>query len=368
MKKKMVFLLVVLVILILTPIVFLRIAPQLGSKAEGESLKKIEKSPNYKMGFFINPVETDFTIPSNKVFKEMYRKSANRIPEKEIVTYPVNTDAYKTLSDSNVIFTWLGHSTMLIKISGTTILIDPVFSKRASLISFIGPKKFRYSNEYTVDNLPKADIVVISHDHYDHLDFKTIKKLKNKVDNFIVPLGLKAHLTHWGVESKKIEELDLWEEVTLNGISFISTPARHFSGRQLNDRFKTLWCGWVLKSKNHSLFFSGDSGYFDVFKEIGEKYGPFDLSMIENGQYSIYWPYIHMNPEESAQAAIDLKSKAAMPIHWGKFKLSIHEWNEPPRRFYNYAKEHDLAVVLPLIGQTFDLDNLPVDTSSFSIN
>jgi len=367
MKRKMLIPLIIIIVIIAVPIIFLRTAPQLGHKSLGESLEKIKKSPNYKSGIFLNPVRTLMDMPSKKVFKEMAKKAENRIPQDKIETKPLNIEAYKTKNSNEAIITWLGHSTMLIKIDGITILTDPVFSKRASIISLFGPKKFLYTNEYSVSDLPPVDIVLISHDHYDHLDYKTIKELKN-VSEFYVPLGTKAHLVHWGIKEDKIKELDWWEEINYGDIKFAATPARHFSGRQLNDRFKTLWCGWVIKGKSHSLFFSGDSGYFDGFKQIGEKYGPFDFSMMENGQYSIYWPEIHMMPEESVTAAIDLKSKAAMPIHWGKFKLSIHEWNEPPRRFYVHAKKNNLKVVLPFIGQTFNLNSLPVDTFTFSNN
>ena len=248
---------------------------------------------------------------------------------------------------------------MLMKINGITLITDPVFSKRASLFQFIGPKKFAYTHEFKISELPPVDLVLLSHDHYDHLDCKVIKALKDKADKFIMPLGVGSHLERWGVDPSKIVELDWWENINYKGITLTAAPGRHFTGRLFNDRFKTLWCGWSIRGKEKRIYFSGDSGYFEGFKEIGEKLGPFDLSFIECGQYSKYWPTIHMAPEESVQAAIDLRSKQAVPIHWGKFKLSIHPWNEPPARFIKKANEENLNVGTPKIGEVFTLNKLP---------
>lgn len=350
---------VIIVFLVALVSGFFLFAPQLGKKATGNRLERMENSPNFKNHQFQNPVKTVMKRPPKEAIKEMMGSGIERVPVNPIKTCMFNNDLYKSASDSEIVITWLGHSTALLKINGIVVLTDPVFSKRASLLSFIGPKKFCYSNEYTIENLPPVDIVIISHDHYDHLDYKAIMKLKNKVKMFYMPMGVGAHFERWGVNPEKVVELDWWDKAEFNGISLIATPSRHFTGRRLSDRFQTLWCGWAVKSPTGSIFFSGDSGYFDGFKEIGKKLGPFDLSLIECGQYNKYWPNIHMMPEESVQAAIDCQSNIAIPIHWGKYSLSTHAWYDPPARFMKKAEEKKLKIALPPIGQTFRLTNLP---------
>jgi L-ascorbate metabolism protein UlaG (beta-lactamase superfamily) len=359
--KKIMITLIILFSLVGVTFLYFRLAPQFGGRAKGKRLERILASPNFRNNFFQNPSNTTMEIPPGKVFLEFFKKGIDRTPVKQIETLPINFDAYVNSNKDEVIITWLGHSTLLIKTGGITILTDPVFSKRASMISLFGPKKFNYTHDYELEDLPPIDIVVISHDHYDHLDYKAIKKLKKTVKKFFMPLGVGSHFERWGVDPDKIVELDWWESVNFSNLELVATPSRHFTGRKLNDRFKTLWCGWIIKTEKKRLFFSGDSGYWDGFKKIGEKYGPFDFTMIECGQYSPYWPTIHMAPEESVQAAIDLNSKVAMPIHWGKFRLSLHSWYEPPTRFKTKAEFENLRIVIPKIGETFSLDNLPID-------
>lgn len=349
------------IIILLTAMVsgFFLFAPQLGKKACGNRLERMKNSPNFSNGQFQNPVNTVMQIPPFKAFKEMRKMNVDRVPEKPLTSYPIDNSFFDNNADSNIVVTWLGHSTVLLKINGIVVLIDPVFSKRASIVSFVGPEKFQYTHDHTVEELPPVDVVVISHDHYDHLDYKTILKLKNSVKKFYMPLGVGAHLERWGVPAEKIVELDWWDVTKFDNLEFIATPSRHFTGRRITDRFQSLWCRWAIKSNNGSVFFSGDSGYFDGFKEIGEKLGPFDLSFLECGQYNKYWPNIHMMPEESVQAAIDCRSKVALPVHWGKYSLSMHPWYEPPTRFLKKAREMKLAVAMPAIGQTFSLDAYP---------
>lgn len=349
---------ILLSLLVLSIFHYSTIFPQMGKKASGDLLERIKKSQNYRNNIFQNPIETKMDAPPFEAIKQMLIKKTDRIPSTAVITSPIDLKRYEN-EETNDVLTWLGHSTFLIKLDGITILTDPVFGKRASVFQFIGPRKFKYTNEIRIEDLPKVDIVLISHDHYDHLDYRVIKKLQNTVDKFFIPLGVSAHLEHWGVNPSKIVELDWWENNSFKDIQLTATPARHFSGRTANDRYNTLWCGWAIKSENYSLYFSGDSGYFEGFKEIGEKLGPFDLSMMECGQYSEFWANIHMTPEESVQAAVDLKSKVAIPMHWGKFKLSLHSWHEPPTRFAQKALKDNLKVVLPLIGSTFTFDNLP---------
>ncbi len=202
--------------------------------------------------------------------------------------------------------------------------------------------------------LPSIDAILISHDHYDHLDYGSIRQLKDKTKYFFVPLGVGAHLQHWGVEASKITELDWWQSADIDGMTFTATPARHFSGRGLTDRDKTLWASWVIKGQDNNIYFSGDSGYRTHFKQIGEQYGPFDFTMIECGQYNEKWEAIHMMPEQSLQAHIDLQGKMMMPIHWGAFNLAVHPWKEPVERLLK-AKKEDMMIATPVIGESFVL-------------
>jgi len=254
-------------------------------------------------------------------------------------------------NDSGIVYTWFGHSTVLLKLNGKTIITDPVFEKAASPVPFLN-KSFDFKNNYSVQMLPDIDVVLISHDHYDHLDYKTIKKIDSITKKFIVPLGVDAHLLRWGIPADKIEVADWGDAINIySSISFISTPARHFSGRGPKDRDKTLWCSWVIKSGSNKIFFGGDSGYGNHFKNIGEKYGPFDLTLIECGQYNENWAQIHAMPEQTVQAHIDLKGNKLLPIHWSKFKLSIHTWTEPIERANAAAIKNNVHLQNSKIGE-----------------
>ena len=220
-------------------------------------------------------------------------------------------------------------------------------------IDLLGGKRFSVELPIEVQKLPKIDAVILSHDHYDHLDYESILKLKDKVDTFYAPLGVGVHLEAWGISKEKIIELDWWQEITVDDLKFVCTPARHFSGRKFNNRQSTLWSSWVIQSSTENIFFSGDSGYDSHFKEIGEKYGPFDFAMMECGQYNEMWPEIHMFPEETAQAAVDVKAKKMMPIHWGAFKLALHSWTDPVERVTKKAEELNLPLITPKIGEPF---------------
>ncbi|MEL7043392.1 MAG: MBL fold metallo-hydrolase [Pseudomonadota bacterium] len=243
----------------------------------------------------------------------------------------------------------LGHSSILIKLGGDLILVDPVFSERASPLQWLGPRRF-HPVPLAVDALPRVKVVLISHNHYDHLDEGTVRQLADSAETFVVPLGVGAQLREWGVAAGSIVELDWWQELELGDLNFVATPAQHFSGRSLTDRNKTLWASWVIRGHDANLFFSGDSGYFAGFKEIGERYGPFDITMIENGAYNEAWRSVHMMPEESVQAHIDLRGRAMLPIHNSTFDLSTHSWYEPLERVAALASERDVHLLTPVIG------------------
>lgn len=332
----------------------MKISPGFGGKIKGERLERIKKSKNFSNGVFQNLVPTkvqgeDFSFW--KVMVEYFRQEEGRTPNKAIPVIPVENDLF-VKNDAEIRAVWLGHSTTLVSIDGVLILTDPMFSERTSPFSFGGSRHFDYTHRYDIENLPCPDLVIISHDHYDHLDRKTVLKLKSKNVHFVVPLGVGAHLDRWGVAASQYTELDwgdrfLWQD----RLTIIAAPARHFSGRGLTDRNKTLWASWVIKTQKSSVFFSGDSGYFPGFKNIGDQYGPFDLCILECGQYNEGWPSIHMSPEETAQAHLDLQGRLLLPVHWGKFRLSLHHWTEPVLRVLKAASANGSSVATPRIGE-----------------
>lgn len=335
-------------ILLATALLFTACAPQLGSAGRDGRLMS---SSHVKDGKFFNTIETQVSTSSgNRLgsLVEFFTDQQQRAPQSVLPSLPVVAENIGMGEGLRV--TWLGHSTSLIEIDGRVILTDPMFSERASPFSFLGPKRFSIAPPIDLADLPNIDVVLISHDHYDHLDYPSIKALIHRTSRFLVPLGVGGHLERWGVPKGKIVELDWWEEHTNGDLTLVATPARHFSGRWLV-RNKTLWASWVIQGKRQRVFFGGDSGYFDGFKQIGEQYGPFDLTLLESGAYNEAWSEIHMMPEETVQSHIDLQGKVLLPIHWGQFNLSLHPWTEPIERLVTEAKRQGVIVATPLIGQ-----------------
>ncbi|MGU1744701.1 SidA/IucD/PvdA family monooxygenase [Pseudomonas aeruginosa] len=248
----------------------------------------------------------------------------------------------------------LGHSTLLLKLAGSWWLTDPVFSERASPLPFAGPKRF-HAPPVALADLPPIRGIILSHDHYDHLDRAAIKALVPLVELFLAPLGVGDRLLAWGVPPGKVRQLDWWQGIEAGGLRLTATPAQHFSGRGLHDGNRTLWCSWVIESAELKLFFSGDSGYFDGFAEIGRRYGPFDLTMLETGAYNEHWPYVHMHPQQTLQAHRDLGGRWLLPIHNGTFDLAMHAWYEPFERILELATEHGVRVSTPMMGERIDL-------------
>lgn len=346
-------------ILILFYFLFVNFYPSFGGDITKEQKKEYAKSVNFKDGRFVNinnvPKDLGFTETLSLTRKFFFTKVPNGSPSKNIEVKKIdstNIAGYK----SNTRLIWFGHSTFLLQIVGKNILIDPMFGKVAAPHNLLGANRFNSEMPIEIEKLPKIDAVLLSHDHYDHLDYSSIKKLKNKVELFYTPLGVGAHLEAWGIKKERIIELDWWDSRIFKGLNFVCTPAQHFSGRKINNRQSTLWASWVIKSEAESLFFSGDSGYAEHFKEIGEAYGPFDFAMLECGQYNKMWSDIHMFPEETAQAGVDLQAKLVMPIHWGAFKLALHDWTDPVNRFIVRAEELQLSYITPIIGEQIVLD------------
>jgi len=343
----------ILLILVLAVIIFLNTSAQIGQKPEGDHLEAISLSQNYGEKGFVNFTETTTgdIWEALKVMPDMFF-GENGTPEKPI---PVEFSEHSlNTTNRTAQITWYGHSAFLIEMEGKRILIDPMFGKVASPTPF-GSKRFELKESIPVEDLKNIDVVIISHDHYDHLDYPTIKKLKDEIKHFITPLGVGSHLKSWGIDVENITELDWWQTKKLNDIEYTSTPSRHFSGRGITDRDATQWAGWAIKSSGQNIYFSGDSGYGSHFAEIGKKLGPFDFAMIECGQYNEAWNNIHMLPEESVQAGLDLNTLLAMPIHWGAFKLAPHSWLDPIHKFSVEALNKNLRYITPEIGHTFEL-------------
>lgn len=356
-KLKMTLIIIATIIgtLVLGISIFLNASPQFGASKKAIRTKKVINSVNYTDGGFTNSEETAVMTEFKFSTLNEYFKKGNKEPHKPIPVQKLTGDHFDNIPDSVTRITWFGHSAVLLEISGKIIFLDPMLGMVPAPIAWAGPKRFNPELPAKIEALPFIDIVLISHDHYDHLDYGSILKLKEKVGKFIVPLGVGAHLLSWGVEADKISELDWWDRKSEDGLTFISTPARHFSGRGLFDRNCTLWCSWVIENEKDKIFFSGDGGYGEHFKEIGNKYGPFDLCMLECGQYNEQWKQIHMLPEELPQAQRDLGGKLFMPIHWGAFKLALHNWTDPLDRLINLKSVEDIKMTTPVVGQSFIL-------------
>lgn len=283
------------------------------------------------------------------IFKSYFTtERINPTPSIDIPVQSITAD--QLLNEQQDVVYRLGHSSVIMKLAGKLVMTDPVFSERASPLQWAGPKRF-HPTPIDVQALPDIDVVVISHDHYDHLDKAAIKELSDKVSTFLVPLKVAPLLQKWGVAADKIIELDWWQSYSVEDTEYTLTPTQHFSGRGLADRDSTLWGSWVIDAPTKRVFFSGDSGYFSGFKQIGDKYGPFDFTMIETGAYNELWSKIHMFPEQSVQAHIDLQGKVMMPIHNSTFDLAMHDWNEPMQQALEISQQRGVTMVSPEIGE-----------------
>ena len=277
-----------------------------------------------------------------------FNKPADTRPSGDIPLQAV-TRARLQAAPNNTVYR-LGHSTVLMKLDDEFWITDPIFSKRSSPVQFAGPERF-HAPPISIDQLPPIKGVIVSHDHYDHLDHDSIMKLAEKTDYFLTPLGVGDILIDWGVAAAKVRQLDWWQETEVGGVHFVATPAQHFSGRGLFSRNRTQWASWVILAAGQRVFFSGDSGYFNGFRRIGEKYGPFDLTLLETGAYNKNWPNVHMHPEESIQAHLDLNGTLLLPIHNATFDLSMHSWREPFDRMVALGSAHGIPVITPLMGE-----------------
>lgn len=360
LKILIIFLLVIITIIIAG--FFIMRQERFGKIATGARLEKIKQSTNYSKGQFQNQHHTPMMAEDISTFATMkdalFNRSKRNRPSRALPSVKTNLLALDPHKD---VLVWFGHSSYYMQLDGKKILVDPVFSGHSSPFSFM-VKSFAGSDVYTPGELPDIDYLFISHDHWDHLDYETVLKLKPRVKKVITSLGTGAHLESWGFNATSIIELNWYEQAVLDsGFVVTATPARHFSGRGLK-RNQALWASFVFQSPHKKIFIGGDSGYDTHFADIGQKYGPFDLALLECGQYNHAWRYIHMMPEQTVQAAIDLKAATLMPVHWAKFALALHAWDEPILRVTKEAKRLNHPIAHPMIGQELNLDTLSTTT------
>lgn len=330
-----------------------------GAEPTGDRLARIRRSPNYRDGAFRNPdAPTRIGAGSGReTLRRWLGGHEQRVPPGPMPIVKLTRADFAQPPASGLRATWLGHSTVLVEIDGARILFDPVWARRASPSSLIGPKRF-HEPPLALDELPPLDAIVASHDHYDHLDRDVVRALAQSTAQsrarFVVPLGVGAHLERWGVAPDRITELDWSESTTAGPLTLVATPARHFSGRGLNNRNHTLWASWSVSGPRHRIFHSGDTGPFAGFTDIGAAHGPFDLTFVKIGAYGETWPDIHLTPEQAVDANTKLHGRVLLPIHWGTFNLAFHAWDEPAERVVVAAAATGTRLVMPRPGESVE--------------
>lgn len=343
---------ITVIVLIVFTVWVLRL-PVFGQLPHGAGLTRIKQLPNYGKDALENLSPTPMKPDGVSYFDMLLmvlKGNKNGRPKQVLPSLKPDFSKVKGLK-----LIWFGHSSYFLQVDGLNILVDPVFSPRTSPFSFMGSKNYPGTDFISPEDFPALDIVLITHDHYDHLDYRSILKLKAKTRHFITSLGVGSHLERWGIPADQMTELAWGETTTFEGLTFRATSARHFTGR-LFKRNQTLWSAFILQTEAYRLYLGGDSGYDTHFKRDGELYGPFDLAILECGQYNAYWPHIHMFPEQTVQAAKDLKAKVLLPVHWGKFSLSVHDWNESIIRAVKKAEESGQKITTPMLGEPVVLD------------
>ncbi len=330
-------------------------APQWGRLPKGDHLERIKASPNFVDGEFRNEIPTIVTAEDFSYIDSIKGLFSPRKEQRPPVPLPIQKTDLTDLPDNTVV--WLGHSSIFMRLNGKNILIDPVLGNYAAPFSFLNTA-FTGDYPYNPESMPVIDYLLISHDHWDHLDYPTLMAMKEKIRRIICPLGVGSHLERWGFSADIIHEADWYEHLRPErDFSIHLLPARHFSGRLLR-RNRTLWGSFLLESPYYKIFYSGDSGYGPHFTAIGEKFGPIDLAIMENGQYNVSWKEIHMMPEEAIQGSEDLKAKAVLPIHAGRFSISKHDWDEPYQRIATAATKSTSRLLTPIMGEVLSLENM----------
>jgi L-ascorbate metabolism protein UlaG (beta-lactamase superfamily) len=322
--------------------------------------ERINSSPQSQNGRFVNPNGVSsrlFSKESWEYIKDLiFTKRIDPEPLTDLPIHRLHSEQWEDQQEEQFSFSWLGHSSILISMENHLILVDPVLEERASPFSWYGPKRFNPS-PVSAEETPEIDVVLITHDHYDHLEKQTLITINEKVKRFIVPLGIGELLEEWGINPSKITELDWWESYSAGSLKFHATPAVHYASRGLFDANKRLWCSWSIVGKEKKVFISGDSGYFDGFKNIGERLGPFDVTFLKIGAYSDKgtWHALHMTPEEAGQQHLDLRGELLIPLHWATFDMAFHPWYEPIERLVAFVKKESIALITPEVGEKIDL-------------
>lgn len=311
---------------------------------------------NYQSGKFYNPEQQPSEVGLFDAINSIYFNSNDYpLPSEPLPVKPVLISNMEASTEPSMVK--LGHSSVLLRLDEQYILFDPMFSERASPVSWAGPKRYT-PPALSLDALPQLDAIVISHNHFDHLDEQTIKALIERTRHYYVPLGIKPLMIQWGVPAEKVTELGWWQEAQHDNTLIVATPSQHFSGRSLTDRNETLWVSWVIIHDDLRLYFSGDSGYFSGFKDIGDKYGPFDVTLMENGAYNSLWQFVHLFPKQTVQAHRDLQGHYLVPIHNTTFNLSNHAWFEPLEKIEQEARSHQVELVTPMFGEVMTLSTM----------
>jgi L-ascorbate metabolism protein UlaG (beta-lactamase superfamily) len=307
------------------------------------------QSPQWSDGKFRNRLARHDAVSLKVLWDFFFGGSPHRRPHAPVPIVPLTAATLGEPTENGWRIVWLGHSTSLVELDGVRLLIDPVFGERVSPVSWIGERRF-FPPPLPLSELPHVDTVLLSHDHYDHLDKSTVRALAHRDMTWLVPLGVGNLLTQWGVPATRIVECDWWETHTLGTLTLTATPARHFSGRgPRGDR--TLWCGWSIAGGSHRLYYAGDSAMQHEFVEIGERLGPFDVTMIEIGAYSGQWADVHLGPEQAVEAHIHVRGRHLLPVHWGLFNLALHGWTEPIERAVEASRAHGVSLLTPQPGE-----------------
>lgn len=333
---------------------------QFGGKVTQALKAQYQQSPNWQKGSFQNLEHTPIAGNLRDIPSMLYKQltlTKDRSPKQPLLVLPFDQTAFLSPADRAKLI-WYGHSAVLLRINNKTILIDPMLGPDTTPIAPIPTKRFSENTLAFIDDFPPIDLVVFTHDHYDHLDYASVQKLKPKVKQFYTSLGVKRHLVSWGVDPNIVTELDWWDTKKFHNIDITLTPTRHFSGRGLTDRQKSFWGGWAFKTATENIWFSGDGGYGSHFKEVGKRLGPFDFALMECGQYNDDWRPVHLFPDESVQGAVDAGVRKAMPVHWAGFSLSYqHTWWEPAEEFVAAAEAQGIEYLTPKLGEMFSVSD-----------
>jgi len=328
--------------------------PDIGAVATGQRLERISSSPQWDGEGFANRLTRIDGSALEMMGKGFGGSPKIQRPEQPLPVVSPDPSELATPPESGLRVTWLGHSTLLVDIDGIRVLIDPVWGHRTSPWSSVGPARF-YPPPLPLEDLPQVDVVIISHDHYDHLDYPTVSRLSELNLRWLVPLGIGAHLEHWGVNPSSITELDWWESASIDEVTLTATPARHFSGRWIDRMDSTLWAGWSIRGPVHAAFYSGDTALHPEFEEIGRRLGPFDITMMESGAYDSTWTDVHLGPEQAVIAHQMVGGGLLLPVHWGLFDLANHGWSEPMERLLSAAERQGVNVISPRPGESVEL-------------